>query len=196
MIRPDHLNNLNVNLSQQLKQPAKVLGWLVQIESRIQAHWVFSPGVSNAVGDGFSRNPKDRDLARSQEADDVGLPKTLGEAFRAATLASGRAHVCDVPIKRLFQVDHSTAAQVRAFINNRSVVSVQPKAQLCEKKTIRIVDADSLWGRDLKFETVPPPVALDAQVQRWYPTTTSDRKAVLLPAARWHEKFPIMPDSL
>ena len=66
---------------------------MVEIMGRIFARWCFGPGVTNRVGDFFSRHPWDRDNLRPLEegpaaaaasSDTRGLPKTLREAFAMA----------------------------------------------------------------------------------------------------------------
>ena len=61
VIHTDHLNNTVMNVD--LKQPDKILRMLLKIEGLVIPTWQFQPGRAQ-VGDGFSRNPKDRDEAR------------------------------------------------------------------------------------------------------------------------------------
>jgi hypothetical protein len=82
-IVPDHLNNVVINPQNSLKQPAKIMRTLQEIEHTVQAIWMFGPGQANPIGDGFSRNPPNRDKIRSDEAP-AGMPGTLREAFDLA----------------------------------------------------------------------------------------------------------------
>ncbi|MEC9336389.1 MAG: hypothetical protein VYC68_02690, partial [Candidatus Thermoplasmatota archaeon] len=83
----DHLNN--VTLGDSLKQPAKVLRMLVEIESRCIPRWQFLPGAANPVADGFSRNCENRDEARGAFERREGLPRTLREAFQEILVRRG-----------------------------------------------------------------------------------------------------------
>eukprot|EP00972_Heterocapsa_arctica_P014788 2178299-Heterocapsa_arctica.AAC.1 len=54
---------------------------LNEIESRASCDWAFLPGKANVVGDGFSRNPAERDELRALVDTRGDYPRTLGEAF-------------------------------------------------------------------------------------------------------------------
>jgi len=79
VIHTDHLNNTLLNAV--LQYPDKTLRMLLKIEAKVVPHWQFLAGCMNHIGDGFSRNPVDRDEVRGFAETNEGLPKTLGEAF-------------------------------------------------------------------------------------------------------------------
>ena len=87
VIATDHLNNTVMNVD--LKQPDKILRMLLKVHTKINPVWQFQPGRGQ-LGDGFSRNPPDRDQVRDAEADHARLPKTLGEAFDLISKAQYR----------------------------------------------------------------------------------------------------------
>ena len=62
VIHTDHLNN--TVMGAVLTNPDKILRMLLKIESVVHPLWTFSPG-NTQVGDGFSRNPEDRDTVRT-----------------------------------------------------------------------------------------------------------------------------------
>ena len=78
IIHTDHLNTTVLN--QALSKPDKILRMLLKVESLIIPRWVFAPGRGQ-IGDGFSRNPPDRDTVREESETKLHMPKTLGEAF-------------------------------------------------------------------------------------------------------------------
>ena len=82
VIHTDHLNN--TVLGANLTSPDKILRMLLKIEGLVTPRWQFAPGNTQS-GDGWSRNPPDRDLVRGEAEDKTHMPKTLGEAFAAAT---------------------------------------------------------------------------------------------------------------
>ena len=85
-----HTDRLNSTImSAVLKQPEKVLRLILWIESSVHAVWRFLPGVMNPVGDGFSRNPPDRDDVQEEVETKSLMPKTLGEAFEQARRSAG-----------------------------------------------------------------------------------------------------------
>ena len=63
IIHTDHLNNTVMNLA--LSHPDKILRMLLKVEALIVPRWVFAPGRGQ-IGDGFSRNPPDRDQVRQE----------------------------------------------------------------------------------------------------------------------------------
>ena len=90
VILPDHLNNITLASGSDLRKPDKIMRWVQDITARIFARWSFNPGQANPVGDGMSRDPKDRDQVRGEDGEDGGvprnasLPRTLKEAFELA----------------------------------------------------------------------------------------------------------------
>ena len=62
VIHIDHVNN--TVMGAMLTNPDKILQVLLKTESIVHPLWTFSPG-NTQVGDGFSRNPEDRDTART-----------------------------------------------------------------------------------------------------------------------------------
>ena len=78
VIHTDHLNNTVMNLA--LKQPDKILRMLLKVEALVVPRWVYAPRRGQ-LGDGFSRNPEDRDKVRGESEDKHHLPKTLAEAI-------------------------------------------------------------------------------------------------------------------
>ena len=79
IIHTDHLNSTLINAV--LQYPDKILRMLLKVEAVCNVQWQFLAGVLNHIGDGFSRNPVDRDRVRDDAETNEGLPKTLGEAF-------------------------------------------------------------------------------------------------------------------
>ena len=137
-------------------------------------------------------------MVRQQAADDEGLPKTLREAFdiaRRSSIGNRDTDVASISICRMFSADCSIRRQMR-LMQVQPFFRVKPQIQVLKQTVFKVVDTvvlpaarwyerfpimqDCLWGRDLKLETVltvPPPVCLDADVQRWYPAGTVDTKA-------------------
>jgi hypothetical protein len=88
----DHLNNVMVETTTELRQPGKILRWLLEIMGMGKLRWAFTPGVANVFADWASRNPRDRDQLIDVEGEDVdtsGLPKTLMEAYHIAAASQG-----------------------------------------------------------------------------------------------------------
>ena len=85
VIHTDHLNN--TALGANLTSPDKIHRMLLKIEGLIEPIWVYAPANTQG-GDGFSRNPIDRDTAREEAEEKAHMPKTLAEAFAAATGSS------------------------------------------------------------------------------------------------------------
>ena len=75
----DHLNNTVIN--QNLRSPDRILRMLLKVESLCHPQYIYLPGRSNTIGDGFSRNPPDRDLVRDEFEAKAHVPKTLSEMF-------------------------------------------------------------------------------------------------------------------
>jgi hypothetical protein len=94
LLLPDALNNVILSQGVELRQPAKNLRWILDIEGRIIARWGFGPGRANFIGDGPSRDVEERDALRPDEEVDLktgakvavkqGLPLTLKDAFTQA----------------------------------------------------------------------------------------------------------------
>ena len=80
IIHTDHLNSTLMNAA--LSYPDKILRMLLKIEAKCNVTWQFLAGCMNHVGDGFSRNPGDRDSVRHLAETKGGLPRTLDEAFK------------------------------------------------------------------------------------------------------------------
>jgi len=79
VMHTDHINSTLMPV--ELKNPDKILRMLLHLESSVQLTWRFVSGIANPAGDGFSRNPPDRDAVK----DDVdSKPKTFGEAWQMA----------------------------------------------------------------------------------------------------------------
>eukprot|EP00972_Heterocapsa_arctica_P041819 6164993-Heterocapsa_arctica.AAC.1 len=57
---------------------------LLKVEGLVKPQWKFSPG-NTQIGDGFSRNPEDRDEVRGESEGKAHMPRTLAEAFAAST---------------------------------------------------------------------------------------------------------------
>ena len=81
-IHADHLNN--TVLGENLTSPGKILRMLLKIEGLVKPQWKFSPG-NTQIGDGFSRNPEDRDEVRGESEGKAHMLRTLAEAFAAST---------------------------------------------------------------------------------------------------------------
>ena len=90
VIATDHLNNTVLNVD--LKQPEKILRMLLKIHTKVNPIWQFQPGRGQ-LGDGFSRNPVDRDQVRDADAECARLPKTLVEAFDMVSKASASGNL-------------------------------------------------------------------------------------------------------
>ena len=82
VLGPEHLNDLLVNSSVELRQPAKVLRWLQEIEQVGVITWRFTLGTSNLFADMASRRPPLRDVVKKKLVEKVNLPKTLQEAIQ------------------------------------------------------------------------------------------------------------------
>ena len=78
-IHDDHLNN-TILLTNELRNPDKILRMMLKLESMITLVWLFAPGIGQ-VGDGVSRNSPDCDAARDA-AEKCELPKTLMEVLK------------------------------------------------------------------------------------------------------------------
>ena len=81
VIGTDRLNNLLVNSSAELRQPNKILRWLMEMEGLCLCKWAFTPGAANQFADMASRNPSDRDEVMGNLVARSELPQTLQEAF-------------------------------------------------------------------------------------------------------------------
>ena len=57
---------------------------LLKMQGLVKPQWKFSPG-NTQIGDGFSRNPEDRDEVRGESEGKAHMPRTLAEAFAAST---------------------------------------------------------------------------------------------------------------
>ena len=87
----DHLNNCMTSTTGEMRQPAKVFRWLLEIVAAGKIRWAFTPGAANTFADWASRNPAERDLiipVEEQEVDPT-VPATLKEAFLAASASQG-----------------------------------------------------------------------------------------------------------
>ena len=82
ILATDHLNNILVSSTTELRQPAKVLRWLQEIESVGIRSWCFTPDTSNWFADMASRHPAQRDLLKAKLVERSQLPSTLQEAFQ------------------------------------------------------------------------------------------------------------------
>jgi hypothetical protein len=77
-----HTDHTNSTLTQaELKNPDKILRMLLYLESSLQLTWRFVSGIANPAGDGFSRNPADRDQVKDSVESKL---KTFGEAWEMA----------------------------------------------------------------------------------------------------------------
>ena len=61
----DHLNNCMTSTTGEMRQPAKVFRWLLEIVAAGKMRCAFSPGAANTFADWASRNPAERDLILS-----------------------------------------------------------------------------------------------------------------------------------
>ena len=91
VIGTDHLDNILVSTTGELRQPQKILRWLMEIGGMGRIRWAFTPGAANVFADWASRNPGDRDLIipTTDEEVDPSLPSNLRDAFIAASAAQG-----------------------------------------------------------------------------------------------------------
>ena len=82
VIGTDHVNNIIINIPFELRQPAKMLRWLMENASLCFAHWAFTPGAAHIFADAMSRVflPERENLAAEKIAG-ASLPKNLKEAF-------------------------------------------------------------------------------------------------------------------
>ena len=91
VIGTDHLNNVLTTTTGELRQPQKILRWLLEIIGMGKIKWAFTPGAANVFADWASRNPAERDLiipVEELELDPT-VPHTLRDAFLAASASQG-----------------------------------------------------------------------------------------------------------
>ena len=72
VIHIGHLNN--TVLGENLTSPDKILRMLLKIDGWAKPQCKFSPG-NTQIGDGFSRNPKDRDEVRGESEGKAQMPR-------------------------------------------------------------------------------------------------------------------------
>ena len=82
VVGTDRLNSFLVSSVTELRQPAKVLRWLQEIEGMARVKWAFTPGTANLFADFASRHPPDRDQLEEKLVEQDDLPQTLQDAFR------------------------------------------------------------------------------------------------------------------
>ena len=110
-VHTDHLNNTVLN--QNLKSPDRILRMLLKIDQMCFPQFIYLPGKVNVVGDGFSRNPKDRDENRNDVETKEGLPKTLEEAFLLVQKRRQSSDDADWIVEFAASERGSTASQVQ-----------------------------------------------------------------------------------
>ena len=76
------MDNILVSTSGELRQPAKILRWLMEIGQVGRIHWAFTPGAANVFADLMSRLTPEHRKVQGEVEVGAGLPKTLEEAFR------------------------------------------------------------------------------------------------------------------
>ena len=79
VMHTDHVNSTLMPV--ELRNPDKILRMLLYLESSLQLTWRFVSGIANPAGDGFSRNPVDRDKVKT---DIDSRPRTFGDAWEMA----------------------------------------------------------------------------------------------------------------
>ncbi len=58
----DHRNDVMTSTTGEMRQPAKVLRWLWEIDAAGRIRWTFTPGAANTFADWAARLPAERDL--------------------------------------------------------------------------------------------------------------------------------------
>ena len=79
VVHTDHINNTTIR--EELASPEKILRMMNKIAGIAEVEWVYTPGKVQ-VGDGFSRNPQDRNASRLAAEGHEGVPRNLDEMFR------------------------------------------------------------------------------------------------------------------